>query len=120
MVPPTLRLEVLDVEPDPGAGLGGLHHPGALHVGGVVTHGLRQPALGPVLSQLHLTATELTIVSSPALPALALVALTLGTGRGHTVSVVTFITDCSLPSLHSSPAQPRAALTGGEVYTGDH
>ena len=120
MVPPTLRLEVLDVESDPGAGPGGLHHPGALHVGGVVTHSLRQPALGPVLCEFHLASTELTIVSSPAFPALAFVGLALWTGGVDTVSIVTTITDCSLPSLHWSSPPARATLTGGEVYTADH
>ena len=120
VVPPALRLEVLDVESNPGAGPGGLHHPGALHVGGVVTHGLRQPALSPVLSQLHLSSTELTFVSPPAFPALAFVGLALWTGGVDTVSIVTTITDCSLPSLHWSSPPARATLTGGEVYTADH
>ena len=93
MVPPTLRLKVLDMEPDPGPGPGGLHHPGALHVGGVVPLGLRQPALGPVLPELDLPTTQVTLVPPPALPALALVCLPLGSGGGDTVTVVTTITD---------------------------
>ena len=93
MIPPTLRLEVLDVEPDPGPGPGGLHHPGALHVGGIVPLCLRQPALAPVLLELDLPPAQMTLVPSPTLPALALVCLPLGRGGGNTVPVVTTITD---------------------------
>ena len=117
MVPATLRLKVLDVESDPGPRPRGLHHPGALHVGGVVPHSLRQPALRPVLSELDLAATQVTLVPPPAVPALALVTLPLAGGGRNTVTIVTTITDCSLPQHDSCLG---ATLTGGTTHTTDH